>query len=139
MFIRHYRILTQYATALIGVIQVNINPAYKAYELEYSLAKVGCKGIVMYDKMKHQNYLEMLLNVCPELETSKPGNLNSVRLPLLKHVISVGKKEHHQGTIPFNKLETYGDTDTFNVLNKLSSQIQASDPINIQVIKKKVN
>jgi fatty-acyl-CoA synthase len=32
-------ILTKYATAIIGAIQVNINPAYKEHELEYSLNK----------------------------------------------------------------------------------------------------
>jgi fatty-acyl-CoA synthase len=32
-------ILTKYATAIIGAIQVNINPAYKEKELEYSLNK----------------------------------------------------------------------------------------------------
>ena len=89
----------------------------------------------MYDKLKNQNYLEMLLNICPELETSKPGNLNSLKLPALKNVISVCKKDHHQGTIPFNKLETYGDAQTRKALNQISSQIQASDAINIQVIK----
>ena len=39
-------IVTQLATARIGVILVNINPAYRPGELEYALNKVGCKGLV---------------------------------------------------------------------------------------------
>ena len=35
-------ILTQYATARIGLILVNINPAYRLSELEYALNKSGC-------------------------------------------------------------------------------------------------
>ena len=124
-------ILTQYSTALIGVIQVNINPAYKTHELEYSLKNVGCRGIVMYDKLKNQNYIEMMLDICPELATSKPGQLNSQRLPLLKNVISIGEKSHH-GTIKFNHLEDFGDDKSRKVLNDLSTQVQPSDPINIQ-------
>ena len=39
-------LLTQFATARIGAVLVNINPAYRLAELEYALNKVGCKAIV---------------------------------------------------------------------------------------------
>jgi len=76
----------------IGVIQVNINPAYKENELEYSLKKVKCKGIIMSETYKRQNYAEMISNICPELDSAKPGELNSKRLPDLKKIIVISEK-----------------------------------------------
>ncbi len=87
---RYEWVVTQFATALIGVIQVNINPAYKANELEYALKKVRCKGIIMTDKFKIINYMEILSSICPELEYSKPGNLKAKKLPELKSVVTIG-------------------------------------------------
>lgn len=89
-------ILTQYATALAGIIQVNINPAYKTYELEYSLNKVGCKAIIMSETFKTQNYVNMLTELCPELATGKPGDLNSKKIPNLKSVIIISDKKPHE-------------------------------------------
>lgn len=40
-------LLTQFATARIGAVLVNINPAYRLAELEYALNKVGCKAIIL--------------------------------------------------------------------------------------------
>ena len=87
-------ILTQYATALIGVIQVNINPAYKTSELEYALNKVQCKGMIMSETYKTQDYIQILSELCPELYNSKSGNLNSNRLPSLKNVIVISEKKY---------------------------------------------
>ena len=38
-------LLTQFATARLGLILVNINPAYRVSELEFALNKVGCKAL----------------------------------------------------------------------------------------------
>src|SRR5690606_21105286 len=38
--------LAQFATALVGMIQVNINPAYRLSEAEYTLKKVGVKALI---------------------------------------------------------------------------------------------
>lgn len=89
-------ILTQYATGLAGIIQVNINPAYKTYELEYSLNKVGCKAIIMSETFKTQNYVSMLMELCPELASCKPGELDSKRLPNLKSVVIISDQKPHQ-------------------------------------------
>lgn len=64
-------VLAQYATAKIGVIQVNINPAYRSNELAYALRHSGCKGVIAARVFKTSNYVEMLAAVrdeCPALE-----------------------------------------------------------------------
>jgi len=91
---RYEWVVTQFATALIGVIQVNINPAYKANELEYALKKVGCKGLIMTDKFKIIDYMGILSCICPELEFSKPGDLNAKKFPELKCVVIIGDQKY---------------------------------------------
>jgi fatty-acyl-CoA synthase len=69
---------------------VNINPAYKSYELEYSLNKVKCKALIMSESYKTQNYVQTVLSLCPEVAECKPGELKSKKFPHLKHIITIG-------------------------------------------------
>jgi fatty-acyl-CoA synthase len=64
--------LTQYATAKIGAILVNINPAYRARELEFVLNQSGSTLLVAAEKLKTSDYAGMIAEVrprCPELNT----------------------------------------------------------------------
>ena len=53
-------LLTQLATAKVGLILVNINPAYRVSELVYALNKVGCKALVTMARFKTSDYIGML-------------------------------------------------------------------------------
>lgn len=46
----------------------------------------------MSETYKRQNYVDIVSHLCPELNASKPGGLNSKRLPLLKHIIVASDK-----------------------------------------------
>ena len=64
--------LTQYATAKIGAILVNINPAYRARELEFVLNQSGSTLLIAAAKLKTSDYAGMIAEVrprCPELKT----------------------------------------------------------------------
>ncbi len=60
--------VTQFATAKIGVILVNINPSYRLHELEYALKQSGCTGIIISPQFKTSNYTEMVYTLAPELK-----------------------------------------------------------------------
>jgi fatty-acyl-CoA synthase len=63
-------VVTQYATARIGAILVNVNPAYKRSELEYALTKSGISVLLLARGFRDADYVEMLDDVrerCPEL------------------------------------------------------------------------
>lgn len=63
--------LLQYATARIGVILVNINPAYRVSELEYVINQSGIKVIAACVQFKSSHYksmIEAVRNSCPSLE-----------------------------------------------------------------------
>jgi fatty-acyl-CoA synthase len=66
-------VLAQLATAKIGAVLVNINPAYKSDELEYVLNLVECNTLIMAPSLKTSSYIDIINDVIPELKKSVPG------------------------------------------------------------------
>ncbi len=63
-------VLTQYATAKLGIILVNINPAYRTHELSFVLKQAGISILVAATAFKTSDYAAMIEQVrgdCPEL------------------------------------------------------------------------
>ncbi|HET9710288.1 MAG TPA: AMP-binding protein [Pyrinomonadaceae bacterium] len=83
-------VITQFATAKIGAIMVNVNPAYRVHELEYALRQSGCRALIVAPPYKTTDFAALLREVCPELEDSAPGRLSAARLPQLRTVIALG-------------------------------------------------
>ena len=52
--------LAQYATAKLGVVLVNINPAYRINELEFVLGQSGCRWILAAPECKGADFVEMV-------------------------------------------------------------------------------
>ena len=124
-------VVTQYATAKVGLILVNINPAYRVAELEYALNKVTCKALILATQFKSSDYLGMLKELAPEIPLSKPGSLNSERLPNLKIVIKIGGDEE-KGFFDFQEIGGIASKKDNDRINDLVNALQFDDPINIQ-------
>jgi fatty-acyl-CoA synthase len=63
-------VVAQYATARIGAVLVNVNPAYKRSELEYALTRSGISVLLLAAGFRDADYVELLDDVrarCPEL------------------------------------------------------------------------
>ncbi len=125
-------VLTQFATARIGLVLVNINPAYRLSELEYALNKVGCKALIAARQFKTSDYLGMIRTLAPELDIASPNGLRATRLPDLRHVILIdppGDDDPGPGILSFQDLCAMGaDTD----LDRIEATLTPQDPINIQ-------
>ncbi|MEO6420979.1 MAG: AMP-binding protein [Polyangiaceae bacterium] len=65
---RYEWVIAQYATARIGAIQVNINPAYKTSELEYALEQSGAKLLLFAKSFRTSDYVAMLKEVRPRCD-----------------------------------------------------------------------
>ncbi|QTD93532.1 AMP-binding protein [Burkholderia anthina] len=125
-------LLTQFATARIGAILVNINPAYRLAELEYALNKVGCRALIAAEQFKSSKYLEMLQALAPELAHCAPGELHAARLPTLRTVVSMGEVAP-AGMFRFADVMARGrDTLDVAALDTIGATLAATDPINIQ-------
>ena len=124
-------VVTQFATAKAGLILVNINPAYRLSELEYALNKVGCRALVTATAFKTSDYIGMVNTLAPELARSRPGHLDSAKLPSLRTVIQIGDAPA-PGTIPFDAVHGMGREEDRARLKDLAGLLQFDDPINIQ-------
>ena len=62
-------VLTQYATARIGAVLVNVNPAYRLHELEYVLIQSGASFLIIAKRFRQTDYVEMMREAvqrCPQ-------------------------------------------------------------------------
>jgi len=124
-------VLTQFATARIGIILVNINPAYRLSELEYALNKAGCVALVTAPSFKSSDYIGMLNRLAPELAGSTPGEIRAARLPALRTIIRLGS-ERTDGMLNFAEVVERGRAGTDIDLDRLGRALDRNDPINIQ-------
>jgi fatty-acyl-CoA synthase len=124
-------VLTQFATAKIGLILVNINPAYRISELEYALNKVKCKALILAEQFKTSNYLAMVRELAPELASARPGALAAQRLPSLRAVVVLSDTQH-AGTFCFADVVARASDVQARRVSELAEVTQFDDPINIQ-------
>ncbi|MDP3897043.1 MAG: AMP-binding protein [Mesorhizobium sp.] len=124
-------LVTQFATARIGLILVNINPAYRLYELEYSLNKVGCRALILAASFKTSDYLAMIAELAPELGACAPGRLKSARLPNLTTVIRMGD-EASAGMFNVAEIMAMADPAGLAGLDAITESLDPDDAINIQ-------
>jgi fatty-acyl-CoA synthase len=124
-------LLTQFATARIGLILVNINPSYRLAELEYALNKVGCRALVSAVRFKTSDYLGMIATLAPELAKAEPGRLEAAELPELEIVIRMGE-ESSPGMFNFAEVMAMGGPVERGRLDAISGMLHPSDAVNIQ-------
>ncbi len=124
-------VVTQLATAKIGLVLVTVNPAYRVSELEYALNKASCKALILATKFKTSNYLEILENLAPELDSCTSGELVCEKLPHLKVVIQLSD-ETVPGMYKFSGLYDAVEEQHRNAVEAIGVQLQPDDPINIQ-------
>lgn len=123
--------LTQFATARIGAVLVNVNPAYRVFELEYALNRSGCKAIVTAESFKSSRYVEMLQDLAPELSDCESGRLEAKKLPQLETVIRMGEVKT-AGMLNFADVCAMGGDTERTLLAGIEQSLSPHDVINIQ-------
>ena len=124
-------VVLQFAAPKAGLILVNINPAYRLHELEFALNKVSCRMLVLPRRFKSSHYLDMLVELAPELAGCRPGQLASERLPALREVVLLDD-EATPGTRLWRELLGLADAPAMAQLRALESELSFDDPVNIQ-------
>jgi fatty-acyl-CoA synthase len=104
--------LVQYATAKVGVILVNINPAYRSHELAYVLRQSGCRMLVAAPTFKTSDYVALVEEVRDTLTE-------------LERVVFFD-------TASWDELLAAGEGVSADALAERAAQLDFSDPINIQ-------
>ena len=123
--------ISQFASAKIGVILVNINPAYRLSELEYVLKQSACQWLVCAGAFKTSNYHAMLQELIPELAEQSVGALDCVRFADLRGVISLAA-EPPAGFLPWSHLAMLADEVEPEQLRCREASLHVDQPVNIQ-------
>lgn len=122
--------LIQFATAKVGMILVNINPAYRTSELEYTLNKVQIRALVAAQRFKTSDYVAMVEQLLPEVAVHE-GMLTATAAPHLRHVIKIGGAPR-PGWRLFDELATLGGAAEREQVRRIGGELSCHDPINIQ-------
>lgn len=123
--------ISQFASAKIGVILVNINPAYRLSELEYVLKQSACQWLVCAGAFKTSNYHAMLQELIPELAEQSVGALDCVRFADLRGVISLAA-EPPAGFLPWSHLAMLADEVEPEQLRCREASLHVDQPVNIR-------
>ncbi len=108
--------IVQYATAKMGAILVNINPAYRTSEVEYALRQSGCTTLISAATFKTSDYVAMIREVRPKLH-----DLGTVLF-----------LDSNAGDLTWDELMARADEVDKDALARRQSVLQFDDPINIQ-------
>jgi fatty-acyl-CoA synthase len=121
----------QFATARIGAVLVNINPAYRAREMKYVLAQCDAKALLLIDRFKTSDYLGMLREVCPELDSQPADAFRSENYPKLERVITV-RGTAPTGAIRWEEMIERGGSVPVEQLDRRTDSLAPTEAINIQ-------
>ncbi|PEA54751.1 AMP-binding protein [Bacillus pseudomycoides] len=125
-------LVAQFAVSKIGAVLVTINTNYKAQELEYLLKQSDSTTIILMDSSQSSgNLLDILLDICPEIAKSTPGNLHSKCLPLLKNIILLSDKKR-PGVFLWENILNMGECISDEELICRQDSLHPDDIINIQ-------
>jgi fatty-acyl-CoA synthase len=123
--------ITQFATAKLGAILVNINPSYRFNEVQYALRQSGCTWLVTAPQFKTSDYTGMIHELTPELAASRRGALASAAFPSLRGVVRLGE-DASPGMLRWADLLAMAERIGADELARRQRQQEFDDPINIQ-------
>lgn len=123
--------VTQFATAKIGAILVNINPSYRLHELEYALKQSECSTLVSADTFKTSRFTSMLYALAPELGDCPKGHLNAIKVPQLRTLICLSEDEY-PGMWRWDDFLQESSKSTPEALAARQSSLAFDEAINIQ-------
>ncbi|MDX2315282.1 MAG: AMP-binding protein [Gammaproteobacteria bacterium] len=124
-------VITQFATAKIGLVLVNINPAHRLAELEFAVNQVGCEALIIAPRLKSSDYVAMIHDLCPGISNAEPGCLHSERVPSLRWVIRLGS-DSSPGLLNFDAIADRASEQHRATLETVSAALQFDDAVNIQ-------
>jgi fatty-acyl-CoA synthase len=131
-------LLLQMATARIGVVLVNINPAYLGRELAYALERSEVQGLFLIPHFRSSDYIALLQELLPTLDRTAPDDLKAEDFPHLRHVVVYDPRSAEQTQRPakgftlWQEVLQAGEGVSPSRLEAATAELDFDDPINIQ-------
>jgi len=123
-------LILMFATAKIGAILVTVNTNYKEAELEFLLQQSDSKALFICDGLKDIKSDEIVYAICPELKSSKAGELKSDKFPYLTHVVSLDA--NYDGMFHWSEIANFGVGISDEKYAKVKESLHPDDVINMQ-------
>lgn len=132
-------VITQFATAKVGAILVNVNPAYRVQELEYALNHSGVSLLITAKQFKTSDYHWMIEQLAPEIR-ELPGigadmEIKAARVPELRRVVTLSDGGEHSPAwmLPWERFLEIGTMNSSQQeLEDRERTLDCHDAINIQ-------
>jgi fatty-acyl-CoA synthase len=85
-------VVTQFAAGRIGSVLVNINPAYRLFELEQTLAQADVATLIVGAPFKTSDFVGMIGELCPEIAGATGSDWYAAKLPVLRRLVALGQR-----------------------------------------------
>lgn len=114
--------------AKAAAVTVTCNSRYKALEVEYVLRQSDAKALILVDRFGAAgiDYLEILREICPEMDQPGATRLRSARFPALRHVVVLGE-DVPPGCVSFAAVERMGGEVERSALDRI--RVRPDDPV----------
>lgn len=122
----------QFALGMVGGVLVTVNINYQSHELEYILKQSDSTTLFVMESYRDISFYDIVRRVISELDSQEPGRLISAKLPLLKTVIYIGKRESTPGMLHFADLIAMGNNIPEQELDERMKSLDDNDVINMQ-------
>ena len=123
--------ITQYASAKLGAILVNVNPAYRLHELEHALRNSGVSVLITARQFRSSDYVAILTELLPEIVAVHGASIRHDRVTTLRTIVYLGA-DPEPGGMSWEELAAAGDLVPESLLRERESNLQFDDPVNIQ-------
>ena len=131
-------VVLQMATARIGAILVNINPAYRVAELEHALKLAEVQFLFLIPSFRSSDYPAMVRELCPEVDHAAPESFRSERFPHLRRVVlydpdhTMETERPAPGYTVWQEVVTHDGLGLGKTVKRRAWAVDPDDPVNIQ-------
>jgi fatty-acyl-CoA synthase len=117
-----------FAVAKTGAVLVPINTRFRTNDLEYVVRQSDATTLITVDRSGPVDYLGMVRELCPEVETGDPNNLGPQRFPALKRIVVVGDT-NYRGTVGWEDVLSSAEAVPSRELEQRQQMIDPDRPV----------
>ncbi|MFZ4125439.1 MAG: AMP-binding protein [Rickettsiales bacterium] len=124
-------VLLQYGAARAGIVLVTINPAYRPFELSYTISQSDIVALFLTDQFKSSDYYAIFAEACPEITIAQQGMIRAEAFPKLRLAVAL-KANAPSGYLGWEEMLSAGRNTEDTTLEAIAASLKATDVINIQ-------
>ena len=119
---------TLFAVAKIGAVLVPINTRFRTNDLEYVVRQSDATTLITVDRSGPVEYLGMVRELCPEVETGDPNILCPETFPELRRIVVAGGTKN-RGTVNWEEILSSAGAVTSQELEQRQQLVDPDNPV----------